>query len=305
MPLARPHSSKPSSRQTRHCLAGISTTQFKVVHSSDGGGLAGVGVPNENRFRLCGASFNPARAFLHALFYWKGDLVPRFRREQDYQHPGAETPRYSYRLAATTPSLSGGASGTPNLRRCRIRPARFSPDHVLPRDSCSYGKGNSCSCSVASNVIGQKGSGHDCRCHLLLLRWPCIPGGCTDGTPNLRISVRCRFCPGRSQRPLLLSVRIHHVLARVVKALSNPWYRLAPGFSTSPFRANHANTGMLAEWNSDRFLVLAHLCRCLSGGAFSFPVALSRDYLHISSGPPTRTCFSAWPSDSPRFLRPR
>jgi hypothetical protein len=36
---------------------------------------------------------------------------------------------------------------------------------------------------------------------------------------------------------------------------------------------------MLAERNSERFLMLAHLCRYLSGGAFTFPVALSRDYL--------------------------
>jgi len=67
-------------------------TQNPSNHSTSGGGLVGVGVPNKNRFRLCGASFNPARAFLHVLFYWKGDLVSRFRREQIHQHVGAETP---------------------------------------------------------------------------------------------------------------------------------------------------------------------------------------------------------------------
>jgi len=65
--------------------------------------------------------------------------------------------------------------------------------------------------------------------------WPCIPGGRKDGTPNRRISVRFHFCPGRSQRPLLLSVRIHHVLALVVKALSTPWYRLDQVFRRRPF----------------------------------------------------------------------
>jgi len=35
---------------------------------------------------------------------------------------------------------------------------RFSPDHVFPRGYCSYRKGNTCSCSVASNVFGQLGS---------------------------------------------------------------------------------------------------------------------------------------------------
>jgi len=63
------------------------------------------------------------------------------------------------------------------------------------------------------------------------------PVGRKDGTPNPRISVRFRFSPDRTQRSLLLSVRIHHVLALVVKALSNLWCRLDQVFSTSPFRA--------------------------------------------------------------------
>jgi len=42
-------------------------------------------------FRLYGAGFNPAHAFLHVLFYWKGDLVSRFRRERSHQSVEAET----------------------------------------------------------------------------------------------------------------------------------------------------------------------------------------------------------------------
>jgi hypothetical protein len=87
-----------------------------VIYSSDGGGLAGVGVPNKNRFRSCSASFNPARALLHVPFYWKGDLVPRLRREQNHQHFGAVTPNTSAALRRPRQSLSGGASGTPNQR---------------------------------------------------------------------------------------------------------------------------------------------------------------------------------------------
>jgi len=56
---------------------------------------------------------------------------------------------------------------------------------------------------------------------------------------------------------------------------------VGPGVFDVALSGNHASTGMLAEWNSERFSMLAHLCRYLSGGAFTFPVALSRDYLLI------------------------
>jgi len=56
------------------------------------------------------------------LFYWKGDLVSRFRRELYFWHHGAETPSYQCRLAATTPIPCGWASGTPNLRWFRTKP---------------------------------------------------------------------------------------------------------------------------------------------------------------------------------------
>jgi len=72
-----------------------------------------------NAFWLCGAGFNSARASLHVLFYWKGDLVPRFRREQNCWHHEAETPRYQRRLAAVAPIPCGQASGTPNQRLFR------------------------------------------------------------------------------------------------------------------------------------------------------------------------------------------
>jgi len=243
-------------------------------------------------FRLCGAIFNPARALVHVLFLLEGRSgFLAFVANRTTSIPEPRLPDTRIALRRPRQSLSGGASGTPNLRRCRIRPARFSPDHVLPRDSRSYGKGNSCSSSVASNVIRQKGSGHDCRYHLQLLWWPCIPGGCTDGTPNLRISVRFRFCPGRSQRPLLLSVRIHHVHSPVVKALSNPWYRLVQVFSTSPFRANHASTGC---WRRGT----PNASGCLHILAGSYPARHLRSLSHFrvttfiwGGGPPTRHAF--------------
>jgi len=72
--------------------------RFMVVHSNDGQTLGGIGVPNKNRFRQRGASLNPARASLHVPFYWKGDLVPRFRRERDHWHIGAGTPNTSTAL---------------------------------------------------------------------------------------------------------------------------------------------------------------------------------------------------------------
>jgi hypothetical protein len=56
---------------------------------------------------------------LHVPIYWKDDLVPRFRREQHHRHFGAVTPNTSTALRRPRQSLSGGASGTPNLRRFR------------------------------------------------------------------------------------------------------------------------------------------------------------------------------------------
>jgi len=225
MPLARPYSSKPSSRQARQCLAGISTTCCLVVRSSGGGGLAGVGVPNENRISVlafwhCGASFNPARASLHVLFYWKGDLVPRFRREQYFWHHGAETPSYQCHLAAAAPIPCGRASGTPNLRWFRSNRRVSVPAACFHATTVHIERGIRVPFPSRAISSGNRVPSSSCRRHLLLLWRPCIPGGCKDGTPNQRISVRFRFCPGRTQRPLLLSVRIHHVRSPVVKALS-------------------------------------------------------------------------------------
>jgi hypothetical protein len=59
-------------------------------------------------------------------------------------------------------------------------------------------------------------------------------------------SARSRFSPSRTQRPLLVLVRIHHVLALIVKALSTPWYRLHLVIDVT-LSGNHASTGMLAE----------------------------------------------------------
>jgi len=119
MPLARPFSSKPSSDKHTNILRIFLPRKFRVVHSSDGGGLVGVGVPNENRFRSCGASFNPAHAFLHVLFYWKGDLVPRSRRERSHQPAEAETSTAGITLGQPRHSFSGGVGGTPDLRQFR------------------------------------------------------------------------------------------------------------------------------------------------------------------------------------------
>jgi hypothetical protein len=145
MPLARPYSSKPSSRQTRIVSWVFLPRKAKVVHSSDGGGLAGVGVPNKNRF---GHAVQVSTPRVHCCTFssiGKVDLVPRSRREQDYQHPGAETPRHSYHLAVATPIPCGRRERDAESAPVSDQPARFSPDHVFPRDSRSYRKGNSCS----------------------------------------------------------------------------------------------------------------------------------------------------------------
>jgi len=123
MPLARPHSSKPSSRQARHCsrvfLPRVSWWFVPAVVEGWQGSGYRTSIAFGIAFRHSGASFNPARAFLRVLFYWKGDLVPRFRREQYFRHHEAETPSYQCHLAAAAPIPCGRASGTPDQRRLR------------------------------------------------------------------------------------------------------------------------------------------------------------------------------------------
>lgn len=158
MPLARPCSSKPSARQTRHFLRTFLPRKFMVVHSSDGGGLVGVGVPNENRFRSCGASFNPARALLHVPFYWKGDLVPRSRRERSHQPAEAGTSTAGITLGRPRHSLSGGVGGTPDLRRFRINRRVSVPITCFHVASVHIERGIRVPNSVASRLFGQQGS---------------------------------------------------------------------------------------------------------------------------------------------------
>jgi len=67
---------------------------------------------------------------------------------------------------------------------------------------------------------------------------------------------------------------------------------VAPGVFDVTLSGNHASTGMLAERNSECSSVLTHLRRCLSGGAFTFPVALTRDYLLMGR----------WAADTPMLF---
>jgi len=53
------------------------------------------------------------------LSYWKGDLVPRFRRERSHQPAEAETSTAGITFGRPRHSLSGGVGGTPDHRRFR------------------------------------------------------------------------------------------------------------------------------------------------------------------------------------------
>jgi len=89
-------------------------------------------------------------------------------------------------------------------------------------------------------------------------------------------SARSRFSPCRTQRPLLILVGIHHVLAPVVKVLSTPWYRLHLVIDVT-LSGNHASTGMLAEQDSE------HDCRLFSGRSLR-PLSVLRETTFISGG---------------------
>jgi len=208
-------------RQTRRCLAGISTTWFKVVHSSDGGGLAGVGVPDENRFRSCGASFNPARALLHVPFYWKGDLVPRSRRERNHQPPEPLLPQLvppcggranPFRAARAGRRIYAGFGATSAFQsRSRVStrfPFISKGEFVfLIRREQNH------------RTTGFRPAVVDATCCSLVAMHPRRTQGWDAESTSFG---SFRFYPGRTQRPLLVSVRIHHVRSPVVKALSIP-----------------------------------------------------------------------------------
>jgi len=188
-----------------------------------------------NAFQQCGASFNPARAFLHVLFYWKGDLVSSLSSR-------TELPASRSRNSQVPAPPCGGRTnplrvGERDAESTLVseQPARFSPDHVFPRVSVHIERGIRVPDPSRAISSDNRVPSSSCRRRLLLLWWPCVPGGRKDGTSNRRISVRFRFCPGRTQRPLLLSVRIHHVHSPVVTALSNPWYRCTRCFRRRPF----------------------------------------------------------------------
>jgi hypothetical protein len=180
MPLARPHSSKPSI--PRFPMA-------SVVEGWQGSGYrtrAAFGIA----FRHYGASLNPARAFLHVHFYWKGDLVPRFHRERYFRHHEAETPSYQCRLAATTPIPCGRASGTPDLRWFRSNLRVSVPTTCFHAATVHIERGMRVPVPSRAISSDNRVPSSSCRRHVLLLWWPCVPGGRKDGTPNLRLSVR-------------------------------------------------------------------------------------------------------------------
>jgi len=260
MPLARPHSSKPSSRQARHCLAGISTTCCTVVRSSDGGGLAGVGVPNKSRFRYCLSAlrrrFQPRACISARSFLLEGRSGSSLSSRTELlasQSRNSQVPAPP--CGGRTNPLRAGERDAESTRVSE-QPARFSPDHVFPRVSVHIERGMRVPVPSRAMSSNNRVPSSSCRCHLLFLWRPCIPGGCKDGTPNLRLSVRFRFCPDRTQRSLLLSVRIHHVLTLVVKALSNPRFRLDLVFSTSPFRATTPAPGCWQRGTPNAFRCL-------------------------------------------------
>jgi len=133
-------------------------------------GRAGrIGVPNKNRFRPCGASFNPARALLRVPFYWKGDLVPRFRREQTHQHIGAENSRCWCHLSAATPIPFGRRGWDAGSTSVSDQSTRFNPDQCFHVISVHIERGIRVPDPSRAKSSDNRVPANSCRCHLLLL----------------------------------------------------------------------------------------------------------------------------------------
>jgi hypothetical protein len=261
-------------------------------------GWQGSGYRTRTAFRSYGASLNPARALLHVLFYWKGDLVPRFHREQDFQHHGAETPRYLCRLAATTPIPCGWRERDAESTLVSDQPARFSPDHVLPRDFRSYRKGNSCSCSVASNIIGQLGSVQQLPTPLAVAVVAMHPrrtqGRDAESTNFGSLSFLSR---SHAATIALIGLDTPRSFSRREGTI-DAMITVAPGHQRRPFGQPRQPREAGGEG------LRTHL-PVDSRQAFMSTVELALDYLHIERWTVDMPCFSARSSNSPRFLRPR
>jgi hypothetical protein len=113
-----------------------------VSHGLGGGGLAGVGVPNESRFRYCLSAlrrkFKPRACISARSFLLEGRsgsslssrtvlLVSRSRNSQLPMPPCGDH---------TNPLRAGERDAGSSL--VSEQPARFSPDHVFPRGYRSY-----------------------------------------------------------------------------------------------------------------------------------------------------------------------
>jgi len=247
--------------------------------------------------RSCGAGFNPARASLHVLFYWKGDLDPRSRRERSHQPAEAETSTAGIALWRPRHSLSGGMGGTPDLRQFRTNRRVSVPItcfHVVPfisRGDFVFlipSRANSSDNWVPSTIA-------DATC--------CSFGGQAhpEGTwMGRRID---------GFRPVLVSIPVAAATTALIGADTPRSFSRREGTIDSlipvhqemidvTLSGNHASTGMLAEEGSERY------CRVFSGRRFCplprFPVATFDMGRRIVDAP----CFSAQSSNSRRVIHP-
>ena len=145
MPLARPYSSKPSSRQTYPYLTGISATQ---VH---GGSFqrwrrAGRGRGTEQEpLSVMQCKFQPRACIAARSLLLEGRSGSSLSSRTALLAFRSRNSQYQCRLAAATPIPFGRRERDAESTLVSEQPARFSPFHVFPRVVCSYRKGNSCS----------------------------------------------------------------------------------------------------------------------------------------------------------------
>lgn len=103
------------------CAATFQQTIDTIVsHHFDGGGLAGVGVPNKYRFRSCNTSFNPAHASLHVPFSIGSSIrFLAFVANRTTSITKPKLPDTCVALRQPRRPFQASVSGMPNLRRFR------------------------------------------------------------------------------------------------------------------------------------------------------------------------------------------
>jgi len=185
-----------------------------------------IGVPNEHRFSAMRCKFQPRACIAARSFLLEGRSVSSLSSRTEPSASRSRNSQCGYRLATATPFPLGR----------RRRDAGSTPSSEYHR-RVSVPATHSCMVSVhiergirvpiPSRVESSDNRvpSSSCRCHVQLSCGQASPEGVRTGRRIDEFRLDLVSVPVARVRPLLVSVRIHHVHSPVVKEQSKPRYR--------------------------------------------------------------------------------